>query len=723
MKELEILAPAGNEQCAYTAIDSGANAIYLGLTSFSARSSAENFNADSLERLCAYAHALGVKIYVALNTVVKDAEVEDFFKNALLAYNSGADALIIQDIFLGSLLKKHYPEIVLHLSTQAGVCNVYGAKLAKKMGFDRVIVARETPIEDIAQISKIIECEAFIQGALCTCFSGQCYFSSFVGGNSGNRGRCKQPCRKKYSWNRNGYEELAYRLSLSDLCVGEDIQKLIDAGVTSFKIEGRLRRPEYVGAAVSYYKKLLEASAQNSDFSNLKRAFNRGNYTKGLAFGQDKNFISSAVQGHIGEFVGVLSVENGKYVCKSNVDCERQDGFKILRSGIEVGGGVYGEKIRGGFTINTKARLKNGDKVFITTDNDLINRLNIQPKKHKCHVTAIFTVGKKPVIKIDGYEYIGEEILDSATSRPLSDEDVKRCFLKVDTYPFEVEINSKIEGDIFLPTSKLNALRRNAYEGYYASTNAKKTLKYRQIIVPKFTGENKKTAVICSDLRAVTADIGIFKPDNYSAVASELYKDFNGEKYLYIPAFLTTEDTELIMGVADNFDGLYCEGIWGIELCEMLNKKLFAGVGFNLTNSYSINELNATYYALSKELDLSESKPLVSSKSFTLSVGDIKIMDLIYCPFERTCAKCDMRREYALTDENGRVFPVRRYVTSRCAFEVYNCASLIIPPVGGILADCTLFGAQKVSKNLQDADELKKIYAKTTKGHAYNGIT
>lgn len=168
----EILAPAGDEQTAYAALRAGADAIYLGLTRFSARESAENFCVSALERLTREAHLLGTKVYVALNTLIKDDELSDFFISAREAWNAGADAILIQDIFLGRALKELYPEIVLHLSTQAGCCNVHGARLAKACGFSRVVLARETPLADIAKISEIIETEAFVQGALCTCFRG-----------------------------------------------------------------------------------------------------------------------------------------------------------------------------------------------------------------------------------------------------------------------------------------------------------------------------------------------------------------------------------------------------------------------------------------------------------------------------------------------------------------------------------------------------------------------
>ena len=224
---LELLAPAGSVESATVAINNGADAVYLGLTSFSARQNAENFDADGFRALICKAHFLGVKVYVALNTIVKDDELETFLDTVCFAWNEGADAIILQDPFLGKYIHEKHPEVVLHLSTQAGVCTEDGAKFAKECGFSRVILARETPFSEIEKIAKIMETEVFVQGALCTAFSGQCYFSSFAGGNSGNRGRCKQPCRKLYAYDRKGNTEKNYALSLSDLCVGEKIEKLI----------------------------------------------------------------------------------------------------------------------------------------------------------------------------------------------------------------------------------------------------------------------------------------------------------------------------------------------------------------------------------------------------------------------------------------------------------------------------------------------------------------
>ena len=238
----EILAPAGNKQNLITAISAGANAVYLGLKDFSARKTAQNFSFEELKYACAYANTFNCKVYVTVNTLIKDCEINNFLEAINNAYSCGVDAFILQDLFLGKLIKEKMPNVTLHLSTQAGVCNEFGAKQALDYGFSRVILARETKISDIEKICKIIETEVFVHGALCTSFSGHCYFSSFIGGNSGNRGLCKQPCRKKYKYVVNGKTvKDGYVLSLADLCSVNDVVLLKNLGVKSFKIEGRLR--------------------------------------------------------------------------------------------------------------------------------------------------------------------------------------------------------------------------------------------------------------------------------------------------------------------------------------------------------------------------------------------------------------------------------------------------------------------------------------------------
>ena len=715
----EILAPAGDKNSALAAINSGADAIYLGLKQFSARSSAENFDEEQLREIINYAALFGVKVHVAMNTLVKQSEAEGFISAVKRAWELGADAIIMQDIFIGRAIHEMYPEIVLHLSTQAGVCNIYGAKLAKKFGFSRVILARETAFEDIKQIASFMETEVFVQGALCTCFSGQCYLSSFAGGNSGNRGRCKQPCRKIYSIDRKGFEEPAYRISPSDLSVGQDILKLIDAGVYSFKIEGRMRRPEYVAAAVGYYRNII--GGREGDLSALKRTYNRGNYTKGLAFGQDKSFLSPAVQGHIGEYVGTVKVVNGRFFVENSRRFVKGDGFKILRSGKEAGGGAYEGDGKGGFYIGSSARLKNGDKVFVTTDVELNSRLVSGKRLLDVHIEGEFAEGRLPKVKINGFEFEGKESLAAAENRPLSVQDIENCFKKTDKLPFEISFGEIFtDGRPYLGMGALNAFRREAYAAFVSRITFKQRENFEeQISLPAVSlSVNDKCAVICEDLRGVSADIGILKLNKFDCDVSALTSDFDGEKFIFLPPYLSGAEIEKIKPLLSFFDGIYCDGFYSIELAKQCGKKLFAGTGFNAANTFAAEYLsnNARWFCISKELTSAEAEPLCTQNSFELCEGGIKVMDILYCPFGRSCGSCDKRRVYTLTDESGRKFPLRRYETSLCRFELYNCANLLsATKMVGRLADYTLFNAAQLCK-MQDS-ERRGALEPITKGH------
>ncbi len=692
----ELLAPAGDIACAKAALAAGADAIYLGLPAFSARAGAGNFALSEFSETVRLAHLLGAKVYVCLNTLVKDGETDAFFESALTAWNAGADALLIQDIFLGKELKRRYPSIVLHLSTQAGCCNVYGAELAKEYGFSRVVLARETPISDIAAISRIIETEAFVHGALCSCFSGQCYFSSFAGNNSGNRGRCKQPCRKLYSIDRKGFEERAYALSLSDLSVGERVKELLQAGVTSLKIEGRMRREEYVSAAVGYYRAILDGAKESERLaarSALARTFDRGDYTEGLAFGQE-NLLSRNVQGHIGEKVGVLEVRGGRYYCRGSA--RKGDGFKILRGGKEAGGAVCVLADERGFYLSSESRLRAGDEVRITTDTALKETLLKKERRREVGLSLRFVAGERPRMHCGAFEMTGDEPLAHAERAPLSEEELKTCFQKTDTLPFFVTFERVETEGAFLPKSALNALRRAFFQGL-----AEHLAPAREVLVPVggaaelSSVPSNKTAVIAEHLEGLKTDILIYKPRDYSSIDPAEVQTGEGEKFLYLPPFFTTEDERAVVCALSLFDGVYAEGSWGVKFAEIYHKKLFAGTGFNLTNRFAVQgakQAGAEYFALSKELSASEQRALAAEGAFVLTLGSVKVMDLCYCPFGRTCKTCDKRGEYRLTDEAGRSFPLRRYRTGAkyCRFEVYNCVPLAGTDVGaGALVDAS----------------------------------
>ncbi len=731
---MEILAPAGNTESGIAAINAGADAVYLGASAFSARANAGNFDDTALKELITRAHLLGVKVYVAMNTLVKESELDDFFTQLLSVWNAGADALILQDVFLGRYIHELYPQIVLHLSTQAGVCTESGARFAKENGFSRVILARETAFSEIKKIAKIIETEAFVQGALCTAFSGQCYFSSFAGGNSGNRGRCKQPCRKRYSIDRAGYEEQAYALSLSDLCVGKDLEKYIEAGVTSFKIEGRMRRAEYVSAAVTYYKTLLsnvDERTEKSALSDLKRTYNRGNYTAGLAFGQDKRFLSRAVQGHIGEKVGVVKVMNGKYFVETSRLGRSGDAFKILRKGKEIGGAAFEKTERRGMTISSSVRLFNGDDVFITTDTAVNEKLLEKQKTTEIFLSLYFKEGEKAIAECGDLVFVSEDVLQSAQNSPITADDIKTCFLKTDGLPMEVRfLNVCVEGNVFLPKSRLNAFRRAFFErlcllrGRSGERNLEPILRKREAV---FGVCNKKAAISCDFSKEDRIDVAILKPDDYTKPLPSGFLSGAFEKYLYYPAYLTDGEEELLAKklLENGLDGVYAENYAGAAFAQKYGLKLFAGTGFNLTNSIAVEAVRKlpqlSYYALSKELSEKESYGLVSENAFVLCAGDLKLMDLCYCPFQKSCYACDKRKTYTLTDENGREFSLRRYVSpsGACRFEIYNCAKLVAktPKGAGALFDVSVCGNKNLIKT-ETEEERKRLFTKTTAGHS-----
>lgn len=281
MMKPEILAPAGGTEQLVAAVRCGADAVYLGTKNFNARNSAANFDSESLAEAVKYCHARNVRVYVTMNTLVTDRETDDVINEIKMIAKSGADAVIIQDLAVAELWKKYCPTMKLHASTQMTVHNVAGAKQAEKLGFERIVLARELTLAEIEKIAKNTnaEIEVFVHGALCMSVSGTCLLSSMIGSRSGNRGRCAQPCRLNFKCN-----DREYALSLKDLSLIDKVEKLAQAGVTSLKIEGRMKRPEYVAAAVTAVKNAVESKPYDEE--TLKAVFSRSGFTKGYFEGQ-----------------------------------------------------------------------------------------------------------------------------------------------------------------------------------------------------------------------------------------------------------------------------------------------------------------------------------------------------------------------------------------------------------------------------------------------------
>ena len=314
---MELLSPAGNREALVAAVSCGADAVYLGYTAFGARSYAGNFDGPGLEEAVAYAHERGRKIYVTVNTLVKQCETDDLCDVLELLARCGVDAILVQDFGAARIARARFPELTLHASTQMTVNNAQGAALLKRLGFERVVPARECSLSELRKMADTgVEIEAFAHGALCVAVSGQCLFSSMIGGRSGNRGRCAQPCRLPY-----GLEDgtKGYLLSTKDLMLIDHLPELRDAGVYSFKLEGRMKRPEYVGIVTRAYRKALDAAQAHVPYhpdaatlESLRQIFNRGGFTEGYVMDRSNAALMSWERpNHWGVYMGKVTSVRG----------------------------------------------------------------------------------------------------------------------------------------------------------------------------------------------------------------------------------------------------------------------------------------------------------------------------------------------------------------------------------------------------------------------------
>ncbi|MDR0822384.1 MAG: U32 family peptidase [Endomicrobium sp.] len=369
MKKIEILAPAGSKESFIAAVSAKADAIYCGLDHFSARSKAQNFSAGQIANFINYAHANNTKVYIAFNTLIKEDEIKDAAKLVNIISSAKADAIIVQDFGIADLVKKHFPDLKLHLSTQGAIHNSLGAIAAKKLGFKRAVLARELSISQIKTISRScnIELEVFVHGSLCFCASGLCMMSSFIGGRSANRGSCAQVCRRKWKFdNKEGFY-----LSPKDLNLSQYIKDLKNAGIASLKIEGRMKNPQYVYKTVRAYKMLAESDEQSADWANIVKEANtllssdfaREKTSFNFAYKSDHIF-EPALPKQIGSFLGeVLESDGNKFKVKTNKTLNLNDSFK-----------AGSPKDENYFRFKTQNIEKDGDCYEITADTDNIRK-------------------------------------------------------------------------------------------------------------------------------------------------------------------------------------------------------------------------------------------------------------------------------------------------------------------------------------------------------------
>ena len=525
MNNPEILSPVGDFECLKAAVQNGANAVYLGASSFSARAKATNFNNEELKNAIIYAKLRNVKVHLALNTLIKNSEFDDAVNLALEAYNLGVDAIIIQDLGLASYLHKNHPEIPLHGSTQMTVHNLDGVKQLESFGFSRVVLARELSLEEIKYIKENtsnIELEVFIHGALCISYSGQCLLSSMIGGRSGNRGLCAQPCRLPYELleekNSKSYSlDKGYLLSPRDNLAIEFLPELIKSGIDSFKIEGRMKTPAYVGVVTKIYRKYVDLVLENihldndtlkkmintnlniknestglTDKEELTQVFNRGGFSTGhFKTEENRKLIFKEKPNNMGIYLGTIThINENKGHLKLKLEDTLSVGDKVsinnesyTVSELMIENNNYETLNKGKFVKigRMKGKLSIGSKVY-RIESAKLNKMICPSFKEdknlkKVRLNADITIKENTPISLkiwstegfyNGLEYCATSAVlpSAALNKPINKEKVAEQLCKTGNTEFEINnLNINLDDNLFVQMSVLNDLRRNALEG------------------------------------------------------------------------------------------------------------------------------------------------------------------------------------------------------------------------------------------------------------------
>lgn len=494
MEKIELLAPVGSMESLYAAINNGADAIYLGGPKFSARAKAVEFDNEKMKIAVDYCHSYGVDIYVTMNTILKENEIKEAIRYIGYLYEIGVNAVIIQDLGLLKLIKERYPDFEVHASTQMTIHNGEGAIYFTNKGFKRVVLSRELNIKEIEHISKElgIETEIFVHGALCVSYSGQCLMSAMIGSRSGNRGKCAQPCRQEYRLvsSSTGNEKRGHLLSTKDTCTIDDIKEIIESGTASLKVEGRMKRPEYVAGVIETYRKAIDKEIKNKSYNaeegkkTLLQLFNRGGFSNAyLKRDSGKDMMSFQIPKNTGIEIGKVD-ENGEVILKDSIVLGDGIGYgskgftlsKIILNGSEVREADKGDKVK----LFPKG-YKKGDVFYKTSSKTLFDELGekIKPYNRKIglHGEIIFKVGEPMILKtsLNGVKYeVYGEIVEKAEKKPLDKERISEALKKSGGYPYKFDgIGFESFEDGFIRIASLNNLRRDLLEKILKDVTAK----------------------------------------------------------------------------------------------------------------------------------------------------------------------------------------------------------------------------------------------------------
>lgn len=616
MKLPELLAPAGCLDGVKAAVQSGATAVYMGFGTFNARRGAKNFTKDEMEKAISYCRARGVKTNITFNILTFDREYDHVISDIKFLNDIGADALIVQDLGVASIIKNHAPEIEIHASTQMTIHNLDGAKVAKELGFSRVVLSRECTLEQIKYITSNtdIETEVFVHGALCMCYSGQCYLSSIIGKRSGNRGLCAQPCRLPYKYNES--KKQCYPLSLKDLSLAGWLKPIVDAGVSSLKIEGRMKRPEYTAVVTNIYSKLLNEQRMptNDEIKTLKLVFSRDGFTDGY-----------------------FTNKKGEIMFGTKKDVP----FDEVRK-------IYDEAAN---------RFADGKEKQIVKV-----YMQFFAKKEGICLTVCDDDGNKQTV-------FDNAPLEIAKNKNISQEQIEKSLQKTGGTPFFVErdgISVFAEQKFMISTSKINFVRRQALENLFEMRLKPKKREWK---------EEKNIEIIKKEYENIEFIAMVQTKEQLEIVKKHKIKTIYAplELAVYIsglipvlPRIYKDDEQNQIQNMLEKCKkyGAQCVMITNIGQIQMANKmkmNIHGDFGLNIYNSWAMQEikkLGIERQVLSFEQRIEQLRDLSKTiQTISIAYGYLPLMIFENCAIKRKSGKCICKKEICyLKDKQNKNF-------------------------------------------------------------------
>lgn len=783
-KEIEILAPAGSYESLKAAIAAGADAVYVGGSRFGARAYANNLAEDDLLEAIDYVHLHGRKIYLTVNTLLKEKELKQELYDYLLPYyRQGLDAVIVQDIGVLHFIREHFPQLPIHASTQMTITNVSGARFMEAQGVERVVTARELSLDEIKEISEQtnLEIESFVHGALCYCYSGQCLYSSLLGGRSGNRGQCAQPCRLPYQVNGR----TSYVMSLKDLCTIDIIPDLADAGIFSFKIEGRMKKPEYVAAVTAIYRKYADlymekgrkgyaVSKQDKDI--LMDLYNRGGFHSGYYKTRNgREMLSLERPNHAGvKAVKIIRQQGKELKAQTLVELNKGDVIELPNQENYTLGQKVAKNDVFSIVMKNRNQVPKGTVLNRTRNEELLKaiRETIVEKKIKEKINGKLNISTKEPAKLtltfqNLKVCVEGEIAQEAISQPMDTARIEKQMRKTGNTAFEFEtLEISLDGDLFMPMQSLNELRRQGlerleqaiYSAYRRAAPVQNEEEHAEVQAEKRTLSNtfyvyveKKEqfdAVLSFDaVKRIYIDCNIVKNAWNNQELSELVKAAGKKKkeiYFAMPYIFRKDTKNLYKGFFSNFafDGVLIRNYESYQYVSenapdvkiVLDHNMYQ---FNCETKKFWNEKQIAGFTAPVELNYRELAEMGCDESELIVYGYLQMMVSAQC-IRKTTGGCTHCMGYMkMTDRYHKEFVIKS-CCDYCYNVIYNTEvmslldqkkeiELVHPKV--MRLHFTLEDAEKTLKVLNGFEnvfvknkEIEMLEMEFTRGHFKRGI-